>query len=101
MRAGFAVARTDARDCSSSRFTRMRQTACCLIEQRSFTKRDSTQKEKPMKSLYARFMSNDEGQDLIEYGLLIGIITAAAITAILAIGPKVSAYFTTLEGNLP
>jgi pilus assembly protein Flp/PilA len=54
-----------------------------------------------MKSLYARFVSNDEGQDLIEYGLLIGIITAAAITAILAIGPKVSAYFTTLESNLP
>ena len=54
-----------------------------------------------MKTLFTRFLRDDAGQDLIEYGLLIGIITTAAITAILAIGPKVSAYFTTLEGALP
>ena len=54
-----------------------------------------------MKRLYAKFVSNDEGQDLIEYGLLIGIITAAAITAIIAIGPKVGAYFTNLNTSLP
>lgn len=54
-----------------------------------------------MKALFTRFMSEESGQDLIEYGLLIGIITTGAITAIGAIGPKVSAYFTTLNGNLP
>lgn len=54
-----------------------------------------------MRKLIARFVREDEGQDLIEYGLLAGIITSAAVLAILAIGPKVAAYFTTLNGNLP
>ena len=54
-----------------------------------------------MKNLLARLVREDEGQDLIEYGLLVGIITVGAITAILAIGPKVSGYFTTLNADLP
>jgi Flp pilus assembly pilin Flp len=48
-----------------------------------------------------RFVQDRSGQDLIEYGLLIGIVTIAAITAIALIGPKVAAYFTTLNSNLP
>ena len=54
-----------------------------------------------MKSLFARFVREDAGQDLIEYGLLIGIITTACITAIQAIGPKVASYFSNLNANLP
>jgi len=51
---------------------------------------------------FLRNIWNDEqGQDLIEYGLLIGIITVAAMGAIAAIGPKVGTYFTTLNSNLP
>jgi len=54
-----------------------------------------------MATLITRFVSEDSGQDLIEYGLLIGIITTGAIGAIGAIGPKVSGYFSSLNGNLP
>jgi Flp pilus assembly pilin Flp len=54
-----------------------------------------------MKNFIVRFVREDAGQDLIEYGLLIGIITVACITAILSIGPKVGAYFTSLDGLLP
>jgi len=54
-----------------------------------------------MKALYNRFVQEEAGQDLIEYGLLIGIITAGAITAILAIGPKVTNYFSNLNSRLP
>ena len=54
-----------------------------------------------MKALVARFLREESGQDLIEYGLLVGIITAGAITAINAIGPKVQNYFVTLNSNLP
>jgi Flp pilus assembly pilin Flp len=54
-----------------------------------------------MKTLMTRFVREDAGQDLIEYGLLIGIITVAAMTAVSAIGPKVGTYFTTLDANLP
>ena len=38
--------------------------------------------ESAVKDLVTRLVREDEGQDLIEYGLLIGIITVAAITAI-------------------
>jgi len=48
-----------------------------------------------------QLVSDEQGQDLIEYGLLIGIITVGAITAILAIGPKVAAYFNNLNNALP
>ena len=54
-----------------------------------------------MKSLFTKFVRGEEGQDLIEYGLLVGIITTGAVTAILSIGPKVTAYFTTLDGIIP
>ena len=54
-----------------------------------------------MKALFTRFVRDDAGQDLIEYGLLIGIITAGAIAAILAIGPKVQTYFSGLNTALP
>jgi pilus assembly protein Flp/PilA len=58
-------------------------------------------RECSMKNLLGRLVREDEGQDLIEYGLLVGIITVASIAAIKLIGPKVSAYFTTLNTDLP
>lgn len=54
-----------------------------------------------MKKLFARLVREEEGQDLIEYGLLIGIITVACITAIGLIGPKVGTYFSNLNSALP
>lgn len=54
-----------------------------------------------MKNLLARFVREEEGQDLIEYGLLIGIITAGAIASIALIGPKVAGYFQQLEADMP
>jgi pilus assembly protein Flp/PilA len=54
-----------------------------------------------MKDIVVRLVREDAGQDLIEYGLLVGIITVGCITAITAIGPKVVAYFTNLNAALP
>jgi len=53
-----------------------------------------------MKALVARFVREESGQDLIEYGLLVGIITAAAVASIKAIGPIVTGYYTALQANL-
>jgi pilus assembly protein Flp/PilA len=53
-----------------------------------------------MKQMLARFIREDEGQDLIEYGLLAGIITAAAVASVVSIGPKVTTYFSRLEAAL-
>lgn len=54
-----------------------------------------------MMQLLGRFVAEDSGQDLIEYGLLIAIITIGCITAITSIGGKVSGYFTALDNMLP
>jgi pilus assembly protein Flp/PilA len=53
-----------------------------------------------MKALFCRFVRDDGGQDLVEYGLLVGLITAAVVTAITSIGSKVTSYFTTLDNRL-
>ena len=49
-----------------------------------------------MKALVTRFFVEDSGQDLIEYGLLVGIITVASVATIITIGPKVAGYYTAL-----
>ena len=51
-------------------------------------------------NLFNRFIREDAGQDLIEYGLLVGLITVGAMVSIKAIGPKVATYFSTLNSNL-
>ena len=53
-----------------------------------------------MKSVFVRFVREDAGQDLIEYGLLVGIITVGAIASIKSIGPKVATYFSDLAAKL-
>jgi Flp pilus assembly pilin Flp len=52
-------------------------------------------------SMLIRLLRSDSGQDLIEYGLLVGVITAASILAITHIGTKVVGYFTTVSSALP
>jgi len=54
-----------------------------------------------MKGLLIRLIGGSDGQDLIEYSLMIGIITLASILAMAAIGGKVSQYFTSLSTAMP
>ena len=57
--------------------------------------------EAVMKDLFARFIRDDEGQDLIEYGLLAGLITTAVVALVTGIGEAVLDYFTDLNTALP
>ena len=50
-----------------------------------------------MQNLMKRFAREEEGQDLIEYGLLIGIVTLACLTAIKGTSTAISGYFTSLD----
>ena len=49
-----------------------------------------------MKALVARFVREDSGQDLIEYGLLVGIITAISAGVIGNIGGRVKTFYDNL-----
>ena len=47
-----------------------------------------------------RFVRNEEAQDLIEYALLVGLISLVAVAAIGLAGGSVNTIFTTIQGKL-
>jgi pilus assembly protein Flp/PilA len=54
-----------------------------------------------MSKFLARFVKNESGATAIEYGLIAALISVAIITAVTAIGTKLSATFETISANLP
>jgi Flp pilus assembly pilin Flp len=54
-----------------------------------------------MKDLLARFVREDEGQDVIEYALLAGLLTTGVIVFINSVGDKVLGYFDALDTAIP
>ncbi len=44
--------------------------------------------------------SDDEGQTMVEYGLLLALIAVVVIVAILVLGPAVAGIFENVTGNL-
>ena len=56
-----------------------------------------------MKNLIMRFralLHDDEGQDLIEYALLAGLISLVAVAAITSAGTNVKGIFESISGKL-
>ena len=53
-----------------------------------------------MKNLFARFVREDAGQDLIEYAILIGLITVGLVLTVTEIGTWVKGRFTALHTEL-
>jgi pilus assembly protein Flp/PilA len=47
-----------------------------------------------------QFVRRDEGQDLLEYALLISLIALVAVGAVTVAGSKVSAIFTDIAAKL-
>jgi pilus assembly protein Flp/PilA len=50
-----------------------------------------------MKSLFVRFVREDQGQDLIEYALLAGFISLVAVVAITNVGTGVNAVYNNMD----
>jgi pilus assembly protein Flp/PilA len=53
-----------------------------------------------LKVLASRFVREDDGAALIEYSILIGLIAAAVITSIVAIGVWITGRWTALQAAL-
>jgi pilus assembly protein Flp/PilA len=53
-----------------------------------------------MKRMLHNFWSDDEGQDLIEYALMLTLILLVSVAAIQGIGNKVSQIFTDVNNSL-
>ncbi len=50
-----------------------------------------------MKNLFNRFVKEEDGQDLIEYALLAGLISLVCIIAITATGTSLNTLFTNVS----
>lgn len=53
-----------------------------------------------MKNLFSRFMNDESGATAIEYGLIAGLIGVVIITAVGAVGTKVSTAFSKIASTL-
>jgi len=53
-----------------------------------------------MKSMFAAFMNDESGQDLIEYALVAGLIALGAIAAMTGLSGKIGNAFNTVGNNL-
>jgi Flp pilus assembly pilin Flp len=53
-----------------------------------------------MKNLLKRLWSEEEGQDLTEYALLLVLLSLAAIGALGTLAAAINGVFTTAAGNL-
>ena len=47
------------------------------------------------------FVKNEEGQDLLEYALLVALIALVAVGAVTAAGIKVNDVFNAIVGSIP
>jgi pilus assembly protein Flp/PilA len=54
-----------------------------------------------MSMLQSAFRRDEDGQDLLEYALLIALIAIVAIAGVTAAGVKVNGIFTTITTKLP
>ncbi len=53
--------------------------------------------------MYIKFqdlMHNDEGQDLVEYALVIAIVAIGAVTVLPTLSTKINSVFTTITNDL-
>ncbi|MEO5897242.1 MAG: Flp family type IVb pilin [Vicinamibacterales bacterium] len=54
-----------------------------------------------MMKLIVRFVREQEGQDLIEYGLLAALISIVAVLAITAVGTKLNTSYANIAASIP
>lgn len=53
-----------------------------------------------MKNSLIKFMKDENGASLAEYGLLVGLIAVVALTALTSLGSNISAKFNSIKEAL-
>jgi len=51
-------------------------------------------------NVYQRFVRQEDGQGLVEYGLIIGLISLVAIMALTSSGTSITGMFGTISGKM-
>lgn len=55
---------------------------------------------KNMWNTVKQVLANEQGQGMVEYGLILSLIAVAAIAGLVLIGPELSSMFTDVAGKL-
>ena len=50
---------------------------------------------------FRKILADEDGQGMVEYGLILGIIAVAAIAALLILGPKIKGIFESANTKIP
>lgn len=50
------------------------------------------------RSLINRIVREDSGQDMVEYGLILGLVSVVAVIAVTATGTAVNGLWTSIQG---
>jgi len=53
-----------------------------------------------MRNIFSRFVKNDDGAALVEYGILVGLIAVVCIAAVGTLGTTIDGVFTTINADL-
>ena len=56
---------------------------------------------KPMSTFMTRFMKDESGATAIEYGLIAALVAVVLVTALTAMGTKLSGTFDAVSAKLP
>jgi pilus assembly protein Flp/PilA len=56
--------------------------------------------ETELAGLRESLSGNDEGQGMVEYGLILALVSIAAIAALVILGPQIAARFTGVSNAL-
>jgi pilus assembly protein Flp/PilA len=49
---------------------------------------------------WKNFINEEDGQDLVEYGLVLGLVAAAAVVAVTAFGTSISTAYGSLSSKV-
>ena len=53
-----------------------------------------------MRNIFSRFVKNDDGAALVEYGILVGLIAVVCIAAVGTLGTTIDGVFNTINADL-
>jgi pilus assembly protein Flp/PilA len=53
------------------------------------------------KNLFACTMKDEEGQGMVEYGLIIALVAVVAIVGLTLLGPQIKSLFLNISKQLP
>lgn len=73
---------------------------CALFEVSSFLFEDLARRREPMRELIGRMWSEEEGQDIAEYAVMLAVILVLVVGTIRLIGSNANTVFSNVASSI-